>query len=295
MGSEMCIRDSSQVRKEKKENKQPIKDEPEIVFKPKILFSDFLDRQSTFEKTKEEHSKKKKAAIDKYHHPQINQRPKELTDRMYDPRSTLERISTFDCMNAQENREYEYYSKFSFVPQTSKHRKKRILPNKKKEEAPLEAPTFRPQINDSNAESEYKDNVMQNIERGIIKKDLFTSALRAREEQKLREECTFQPKMFSQVINAKPAPVAGLHQFLETRKKAKKLAEEQREHKAFGIKSLLTVPQPFALKNRHKSHCELLANDDMKECTFKPATIESVLRGILSNICLLYTSDAADE
>ena len=79
--------------------------------------------------------------------------------------------------------------------------------------------------------------------------------------------------------------IPGLDRFIELKNLSKKQEEEKkaREHKVFGIKgnsNYITVPQPFNLApDKKNENIEKIKNEIegrvMKECTFKPKTLES--------------------
>ncbi|CAG9333463.1 unnamed protein product [Blepharisma stoltei] len=207
----------------------------------------------------------------------------------------------------------EYYSKFTYEPEINQLSKalgravsleelaydeegkikKRLLAGALTAEKE-QACTFKPEINKNKytgIRSKYTDpeNVLDNIHEELNKKNEKIEAHRSIKDSEELKDCTFKPQINTpKPQTAKPIVVSGLDRFLELKELKKRYDEEkkEREEKVFGLKNknnwdhYYTVPQPFNLttankeENLKKLKQERL-EEEMRECTFKPNTMES--------------------
>ena len=285
-------------------------------------FKQFLARQEEYVKRRADHFQERVASYQEREswnfRPSINENSKKIAERLYDEDSKekIDRLSQFEHArreSARAKREEEYYAKYTYTPKINKLSKtlgkssslsQLVYDKEAQMEKQLKAEeylvqqehlcSFQPRINENSlykVASDYKDprEIMKNIERGQLKKELFTQDLKEKRENKQSEACTFKPKINTKAPRQRgPVPVAGLNRFLEVRSLAKKkeLEKQQREAQVFGLKNTgswvhsFTVPEPFELAPASKQAKldqlkQELSQLEMRECTFRPQTLES--------------------
>lgn len=206
----------------------------------------------------------------------------------------------------------EYYAKYSYEPKIN-HISKQIARNSSLDELAYDEEgkirkrllagqltaekeqvcTFKPDINKYkfSVQSKYADadNLLDNIKEEIRKKDEKVDVYRSIKDSEELKDCTFKPKIKNKKPESShPVIVSGLDRFLELKELKKRYDQEkkEREDKVFGLKNknnrdnYYTVPEPFNLTAENKDenlkrlrHERL--HEEMKECTFKPNTMES--------------------
>jgi len=245
--------------------------------------------------------------------PVLNPHSQKLASKTLDTfPDRLEKLSKLDYEKAEKKKaeiQENYYSKFKFEPKINptsrvmaKHSSKKELsytPSKLAKES-VSMPTqvdedysFQPSTYKSTkyADVQSKYSSPSTILNDILsyqksKQEKITSQKQISESQKLKG-CTFTPKVNKKKPQEdKPVVVAGLNRYLELRDMLKMQEQELklRQEKVFNLKPkgghYQTVPEPFNISNTDKTQKtqklkEELLQEEMKECTFKPQTLET--------------------
>lgn len=246
------------------------------------------------------------------------------------------RLSDVDFERKQQKQQVlqqEYYDKWTFKPRLNKKSKKmgrtstieelvaptRSLAVKQKilEEKEWEfksACPFKPTTNPVNIfakSSGYNEahpvTLIDDINLRKAAKEEKLSKAKKQIEARQMQECTFQPQITGKPKPAKkPVFVRGIRKFMERKKLAEKLEEDERvrANRAFKVKSDIlklrkggryTEARPFKLqteilnrgKNRRiKKHRKVkaLKSRENSECTFRPKTVHRANRELVKEI-----------
>lgn len=145
---------------------------------------------------------------------------------------------------------------------------------------------------------------MQKIEAERQARERRLAERRRAQEYLELKDCTFHPQTSKRPNSnktsrqTKPVVVRGLGRFLELKalQKQKDLALERREREVFHRPyrpRAFTVVEPFKLSHEDKAeerrlrrerHRHVLEQQEMSECTFQPATMESMNRKIIESL-----------
>jgi hypothetical protein len=259
----------------------------------------FLERQDEFIKKKEKHIQEKVTQEENCtFKPVINHNSRFMSQELPNE-DKFERMGKAEHEKREQKKakiQEDYYSKFTHEPRinpASKYIYKTQCPAETKQEVPEneENFSFKPKLETSKKFSDVKshyskpDQILHKIEeRERLKQEKLLN-IKLEYEKAETKDCTFAPKLSEMNENKEVILIHGLDRFLALKELSKKQEEEKkaREHKAFGIKgsnNLITVPKPFNLAPDNKEKkIEKLKQDMneqiMKECTFKPKTLES--------------------
>lgn len=260
----------------------------------------FLERQEEFLKRKEQKIQEKIVKEEIYtFQPVINQNSKYISQDI-GPNDKFERMGKQEFERIQQKKakiQEDYYAKYSHEPKINPSSKYMCKNHSVSEYKPTEYPeneksfSFQPKIDTNKkfakVKSFYSDpeKILQKIEEKEKLKQQKMLSIKQENEEKAVKDCTFAPKLTELTEQKEVVLVPGLDRFIELKNLSKKHEEEKkaREHKAFGIKNnsnYVTVQQPFNLAPDTKKETigkikQKVDETLMKECTFKPKTLES--------------------
>mmetsp|Transcript_28557 Transcript_28557/g.50753 ORF Transcript_28557/g.50753 Transcript_28557/m.50753 type:complete len:779 (+) Transcript_28557:58-2394(+) len=160
----------------------------------------------------------------------------------------------------------------------------------------------------ANVESDYRqgEEILKTIEQRKLSKEEKLLTIKKEKEYEELKDCRFRPQVKEKTASSNgPVVVNGLSRYLELRDLARRQEEEkrEREEKVFmkNVKHdpyhVYTVPRPFQLHPSKKEERlgqlkHELEEKERIECTFKPQTLESKNRAMLSR---LLTQDYSRE
>ena len=273
---------------------------PQTTGKPPNI-KGFLERQENFIKNKEKHIQEKTAKEETYtFKPSINQNSRYISHDMVNDEDKYDRMGKVEFEKIQQKKakiQEDYYAKYSYEPKinpSSKYMCKTHSASVSKNQEYVENEesfSFQPKLESnkkfSNIKSFYSnpEKILENIGEKEKQKQEKLMNIKQECEKKEFQDCTFAPKLSEFSDQKETVLIPGLDRFIELKNLTKKQEEEKkaREHKAFGIKgnsNYITVPQPFNLAPDMKTENikkikQTMDEGIMKECTFKPKTLES--------------------